>query len=109
MYMFLKFSENFPKILKNRKIPQKRKFPKISEAWDKAVIQRFRVGYRGTCHLSLVFSSYIHTRPKAPRNSTVSHSKALHINYYIPNCISFTCSQCLLLIPGLRRPWIRGI
>ena len=30
--------------------------------WDKVVIQCFLVlvGYRGTCHLSLVFSSYTH-------------------------------------------------
>ena len=55
-------------------------------------MQCFRVGYRGICHASLVFS--VHTRAfrlvciqrrykSQVACSTVSHEKALH-NYFIP-------------------------
>ena len=51
-------------------------------------MQCFRVGYRGICHASLVFSVYtrafrgVYTK-KIQLCSTVSHEKALH-NYFIP-------------------------
>ena len=56
------------------------------------VLQCFRVGYRGICHASLVFSVYTRAfRRVCIRRkytwqvacSTVSHEKALH-NYFIP-------------------------
>ena len=56
------------------------------------VMQCFRVGYRGICHASLVFSVYTRTfrRVRIQKKykwqvacSTVSHEKALH-NYFIP-------------------------
>ena len=56
------------------------------------VMQCFRVGYRGICHASLVFSVYTRAfRRMCIRRkykwqvacSTVSHEKALH-NYFIP-------------------------
>ena len=102
-------SEDFLKILKNHKniwkllLNRFRSFPKIYgdfqalpklsisfpkiKAWDKVVMQCFLVGYRGTCHLSLVFSSHTHS-PKGlcvygeykwlVPYSTVYHSKTLH-------------------------------
>ena len=55
-------------------------------------MQCFRVGYRGICHASLVFSVYTRAFRRASIRrkykwqvacSTVSHEKALH-NYFIP-------------------------
>ena len=69
---------------------------KISQPYNKIyyilVMQCFRVGYRGICHASLVFSVYTRAfRRVCIRRkykwqvacSTVSHEKALH-NYFIP-------------------------
>ena len=56
----------------------------------------FLVGYRGTCHLSLVFSSYTHS-PKGSCVYAKKKSDAWHIPRYPTRKHCITSMYCIVL------------